>query len=255
MGCGSSIAKTDESLDHVRDAVWTGAGVAAYTVTGSGSRVDGVYVRDGKYDGAPLFKNGQNWLVRYGGYWYIGDKDKLDEDDGDYYRFDNPHDDALPSNVGWEVAESGREPVPNIQMVEEGPASYLVQGAGLLAANGTYRRDGVYDGAPRYVNGQLCIVRSRGNWYKWMIADASKIDENDGDLYQSQIASEYPPCSKSSWELSDDGKEPIPEFIALDMLGQPVLPGWVAQAVHPGYVAAADFVLQGAPVLAVPLSS
>ena len=53
-----------------------------YRVDGAGSaEVDGLYVRDGEYGGAPLFKKGRLWLLRYripssgNLWWYIADND------------------------------------------------------------------------------------------------------------------------------------------------------------------------------------
>ena len=63
-----------------------------YRVEGAGSaEADGLYVREGEYAGAPLFKKGRLWLLRYrlrsgNAWWYIADRDNLDKDDGDLYR-------------------------------------------------------------------------------------------------------------------------------------------------------------------------
>ena len=63
-----------------------------YRVEGAGSaEANGLYVREGEYAGAPLFKKGRLWLLRYrlrsgNAWWYIADRDNLDKDDGDLYR-------------------------------------------------------------------------------------------------------------------------------------------------------------------------
>lgn len=248
MGCGcSNTSATDKSLDDVRDAVLTGAGVAAYIVSGAGSPVvNGVYVRDGKYQDMPCFRNGQVWLVYWGDSWYIADKDKLDEDstEGDYYRIDT--EELLPPVFGWEAVSEGVEPVPTIVPVDEGPAALLVEGAGLAQVNGQYRRDGTYDGAAKYahVAGQLVIVRSRGNWFRWMIADKDTLEEPEGDLYKSIVASEYPPLAQSHWEVQEDGRAPPPSVRALDGLDRPVVPGWIPLEQGPAQVAVATYVAE-----------
>ena len=251
MGCGSSLAVVDNQLDAVRDAVLTGAGVAAYVVSSAGSSVvNGVYVRDGKHDGLPCFRNGQIWLVYYDGSWYLADKDKLDESEGDYYSIQT--DLLLPPSFGWAAASDGVEPVPKIEPVDEGPAALLVEGAGLSQANGTYRRDGTFDGAPQYshLGGQLVIVRTRCNWYRWMIAEKDKLDEAAGDLYKSMCASEYPPLAPSNWEAEEDGKDPPPTLRALDGLSRPLVPGWVPLEQGPAQVAVATYVATtDAPVI------
>ena len=62
----------------------------AVEVSGAGLElVCGTYARDGSYGGAPLFKKGQVWLLRYRmpasghHFWYLADKDNLTTDDGD----------------------------------------------------------------------------------------------------------------------------------------------------------------------------
>ena len=66
---------------------------------------NGLYVRDGEYEGAPLFKKGQWWLLRYflprsgNHWWYIADKDQLSRDDGDLYRIKS--EEQTPPLTGW----------------------------------------------------------------------------------------------------------------------------------------------------------
>lgn len=269
MGCGSSksLKAINEELDQIRDAVWTGAGVAAYVVNAAGTPiVNGVYVRDGKHDGKPCFRNqncqppGQIWLCKHHGKWLIGDKDKLDDTDGDYYDLDGHDEEALPDTFGWECCKDGIEPVPKIDVVPEGPVALVVEGAGKSQANGTYVRSGTYDGAPRYVMNEtnLCIYRSRGNTYRWMIAhkkSADEITESAGDLYQSQTASEYPPSSRLSWEVEDDGQEPPPSVRAVDAAGNTIAPGWITVAMAPATVAVQAFVPAQPVAVATPVET
>lgn len=244
MGCGSSKVDIETQLDQVRDAVVTGAGVAAFIVSGAGSAVvNGVYVRDGIQESRPCFRNGQFWLCRYGDKWFIADKDRLDEDDGDFYSCPVDDEEGLPEGHGWECCVDGREPLPKIDSVLEGPSTLVVEGAGSTQVNGAYQRAGTYDGAPKYVKdgGHLCIYRSRGNWYRWMLGDFRKVAEDEGDMYQSASASEYPPLPASNWKVSEDGIEPAPRIVALNNCGQPMSPGWVLDTAHPAHMAVAQY--------------
>jgi hypothetical protein len=206
MGCGSSsVSAVNEQLDNVRAAVVTGAGVAAYVVSNAGSpEVQGVYAREGMHEGAPCFRNGVYWLCRNGSEWNIAHKDKVEEGDESFYTVEPEDAEALPEDHGWECGSSGALPLPKIEQVLEGPAKLVVEGAGSTQINGTYERSGTYDGAPRYMKagGNMCIYRSRGNWYRWMIGDFRKVHETDGDMYKSTSASEYPPLSASSWSAA-----------------------------------------------------
>ena len=82
-------------------------------------QVNGFYQRDGEYGGAPLFKNGQWWLLQYtmrsgNSYWYIADKDNLNSNDGDMYRV---QDNGLlpPTTVQWLKAKDGVLPAPTLR--------------------------------------------------------------------------------------------------------------------------------------------
>ena len=254
MGCGSSLARYNAETDRLRDAVWTGAGVAAYVVEGAGKSIaNGVYVRDGKHDGSPCFRNqhctppGQIWLCKHHGKWLIGDKDKLDDTDGDYYDIDCPDDDVLPETYGWEVCQDGVLPLPKITEVPEGPASLVVENAGTAQANGTYVRSGTYDGAPRYnMSGtNFSIFRSRGNGFRWMIGHKTtndQISEEAGDLYQSNAVSEYPPFASTSWDATEEGVEPPPSVRALDTQGNTIAQGWIHIAMAPASIAVQAYV-------------
>jgi len=210
MGCGASSGGGGGSeLDHLKDATVTGAGIAAFQVTGAGTEhVNGIYARHGMYESHPVFKKGGIWIVMYGGSWYIGESSKLEADDGDYYRNDT-HDDHLPSVMNWETAESGADPAPSLMPILEGPAAYAVQGAGTATANGVYVRDGMHQGSPlyRHERGHLVLIRTSGNRYRWMIADKEKLEETDGDLYCTESCSEYPPTG-DAWTVGGDGDNP-----------------------------------------------
>ena len=160
MGCGGSKG-VGEELDEVCQAVVNGEGIAGYTVAGAGTKhVDGTYLRDGTYKGAPVFKNGQVWLVRWSDDdWYLADKDKLDSAVGDFYSVED--DAMLPPAHGWSVLNDGAEPAPTLSAIAEGPAAFVVSGAGDAHANGTYRRDGTHEGSPLYVKDNLWLARCR----------------------------------------------------------------------------------------------
>jgi len=107
-----------------RDA---GLGAAAgYLVAGAGSsKANGSYLRDGLYEGVPLFKNGNWWLLRYtlgegNVFWYIADKDQLEHDAGDLYRV--KCDDDEPPLGGWLKAVDGVLPAPTLSRLEAVPA-------------------------------------------------------------------------------------------------------------------------------------
>jgi len=241
MGCGSS--RVSGELEQVQNATVTGAGVAAFTVHGAGiAAVNGVYVRDGRFDGVPCFKNGKIWLCRHQGNWFIGESETIEKNEGDYYQLLEDH--LLPPTFGWEVAEDGKEPVPRIEAVLEGPATLVVEGAGLTQANGRFTRNGTHGGAPKYTNGSLSIYRDRGNWFRWMIGESETMHENRGDLYRSETSSDYPPLSASNWQVDEDGKEPAPTITALDDLGRPIYPGWVPRETAPAFVAVATYVAE-----------
>ena len=167
MGCAGSSSSSDDDteLDEIRAAVCNGEGVAGYKVSGAGTkRVNGTYLRDGMYEGAaPVFKHekhGNIWLVRWSKTdWYIGDKDKLDDTDGDFYVAADGSN--LPPSFGWEKCSDGAEPAPTLSVIAEGPSAFLVSGAGVAAANGTYRRDGTHECSPLYTKNNLWLVRCR----------------------------------------------------------------------------------------------
>ena len=96
--------------------------------------VNGEYVHDGQYQGAPRFvhaESGEIYLLRYSlgcgaslpgsGRWCLCHKDQissvLSDDDGEYYYIAS--DSMLPpdGSVTWQTAEHGLEPVPQVERV------------------------------------------------------------------------------------------------------------------------------------------
>ena len=105
--------------------------------------VNGLYVRDGYYCEAPLYKCGQIWLLRYrlpsgAHFWYLADKDRLDVDDGDYYRIRSeaklPPTDAADT---WIIAKDGTRPAPSFEQLfdEASPAVGVAVDAAVNAAD------------------------------------------------------------------------------------------------------------------------
>ena len=110
-----------------RAAAPAAAGLQSITVSGAGTpAANGVYRRDGEYQGAPLFKKGQWYLLRYkirdSSWWYIADKDRLSVDDGDLYRVRSNADEP-PLSVPWQLAKDGRNPVPTFRGERAGGAA------------------------------------------------------------------------------------------------------------------------------------
>ena len=87
-------------------------------------------------------------------------------------------------------------------------------------------------------------IDSRGERrrYKWKICERSSINDVDGDLYHSNVSTEMPPLSASSWETDTSGSDPPPSLRALDGLHNPILPGWIPLETHPAQVAVATYV-------------
>ena len=110
-----------------RAAAPAAAGLQSITVSGAGTpAANGVYRRDGEYQGAPLFKKGQWYLLRYkirdSSWWYIADKDRLSVDDGDLYRVRSNADEP-PLDAPWQLAKDGRNPVPTFRGERAGGAA------------------------------------------------------------------------------------------------------------------------------------
>jgi len=219
----------------------------AYYISGAAiPQANGVYFRDGTYSGAPLFKNGQLWLLRYtmrsgNRFWYIADKDQLERDDGDLYRVRCPN--GLPPSSGWGLAKDGQAPAPSLEpLADDGPAGFFVHNAGIEAANGAYALDGSYGSCPLYKqidNGKYWLLRyrmPRGMHY-WYIADQHQLQVDDGDLYRIPTDSDSPPTD--GWQLAKDGVSPAPTlspYYPATMI--PTAPTMVAEAVVPEPVSA-----------------
>lgn len=219
---------TGEMLDALERIAAQGHGVYGFEVSGAGNPiVNGTYARTGIYCFYPLFTHVENpdlWLYyNQNEQWCIGDKNKLEETEGDYYQA--PAEGRLPPIYGWEADSDGSTPAPCLKMVAEGPAAFVVSGAGFGPANGRYVRDGVYDGSALYKNGQYVLFRARTNWFEWYIADKDKIDEVAGDLYKCAIHSDFP--SAHGWEVIEpDGRGPAPTIAAVDANGAALDYGW-----------------------------
>lgn len=258
MGSGASRKAEEERLENIEDLVISGAGVSAVVVAGAGvDKCNGVYARDGVRDGAPVFRSvardGDLLLFRQrsttGDCWFVADRDKVErvlDDDTDYYHFysEDGGRNHLPPLDGWDAGtgDYGAEPAPTLQLVVEGPASFVARGAGAADANGAYARDGMYEGAPLYKNGDWWLYRGRANDYRWMIGHREKIDVSEGDLYQAQLAVEFPP--HTGWELAADGDGvlPAPTLTALDATGAPLSQMWIPTAAIPPVQATATVV-------------
>jgi len=108
--------------------------VVSVQVTGAGSEVaNGVFVRDGVYTGfageyrtgAPLFKNGEWWMIRYrmpsGTFrWYISDSRTLGREVGDlYYTISCAAE--PPTDRPWRQAKAGAEPIPRMSSMRGPP--------------------------------------------------------------------------------------------------------------------------------------
>ena len=159
---------------------------AAIAVSGAGvSAVNGVYVRDGTYGGVPLYKNGQVWLLRYRlpagmHFWYLADKDRLDVDDGDYYRIRS--EEGVPPLDGsrWMLARDGRSPTPRFEPMAEAPTPVVgmpvVAPAQVVATEPP--RAGAADAAPAQdiLIGDCLMVRDSSDheytseMFRWAVA-------------------------------------------------------------------------------------
>jgi hypothetical protein len=254
MGSAASSEKADEQLlEEMEVRVVTGAGVYGYEVTGAGNPVvNGVYVRGGLANLdvglKPYYEHFEQpglWLVRYAGGWCIVHEDKLDElwDGGDYYRQLDGDDTRLPPLFGWDAGPNGCDPVPCLRAIDEGPAAFVVEGAGYAPCNGQYAREGTHDGSPLYRMGQYVLVRARTNRYNWFIGDKDKLEENAGDLYSSACCLDYP--SATGWRVDEDGREPAPRIYAVDAAGQKLEYGWHVPAAAPLAVLQAQVIAPG----------
>ena len=248
MGAAAGRASdaTSQQLDALEIFVVRGLGVRGYKLSGAGNPVvNGTYLRcTESSSGYPMFQHEFQphlVIVWFGGKWYVAHRDKLEEPEGDYYGVDP--DGRLPPLYGWGPEHDGAAPPPCFKVIDEGPASFVVEGAGFEPSNGTYVRDGTHDGSPVYKHGQYLLVRARTNFFKWFIADKDKILESEGDLYSCSQHHDYPP--QGDWTVSEDGRDPAPRVYALDGQGARLEYGW-----HPALGHAQ--VLQATVVAVVP---
>ena len=162
---------------------------------------------------------------------------------GDYYRQLDGDDTRLPPLFGWDAGPNGCDPVPCLRAIDEGPAAFVVEGAGYAPCNGQYAREGTHDGSPLYRMGQYVLVRARTNRYNWFIGDKDKLEENAGDLYSSACCLDYP--SATGWRVDEDGREPAPRIYAVDAAGQKLEYGWHVPAAAPLAVLQAQVIAPG----------
>jgi hypothetical protein len=111
------------------------------------------------------------------------------------------------------------------------PTRFVVSGAGIPQANGTYVRDGTYAGCALFKKRQLWLLRyqmpSGGNY--WYIADKDLLDRNDGDLYRVKSDGDCPP--HFGWGVAQDGVAPAPTLEGFSSEADLPVPAAVAHAV------------------------
>jgi hypothetical protein len=114
---------------------------SAVVVSSAGvDECNGIYLHDGNYGAAPLFKNGEWWMLKYrmpnGAHqWYIANKHLLDSDDGDLYAVHTES--ALPPcDKRWRLAKDGVAPPPRLAYVwtRSSPASSSATATATAAA-------------------------------------------------------------------------------------------------------------------------
>jgi hypothetical protein len=107
------------------------------------------------------------------------------------------------------------------------PAEVVVDGAGQSAVNGTYTRDGYFEGATKYVmrgkyNGDSCLFslfqcnvsNNTKHWYISIVPPNSQPGTStDIDFYSAPVldnCTEYPP--PGTWTKSNEGQDPPPKL-------------------------------------------
>ena len=120
----TSDAELLRQLVRLSDHALRGQLVESIRVSGAGvPSCNGLYLRDGDYAAAPLFKHvgGRWWMLRYSMpsgnmYWYIADKNQLDHDVGDLYRIKS-RGPLPPCDLPWGLARDGVAPAPSLSAV------------------------------------------------------------------------------------------------------------------------------------------
>ena len=130
-----------------------------------------------------------------------------------------------------------------------------VFGAGTASANGRYAHDGDYEGNPRYVCGDLCILRytmPTGNLF-WYIT-SKDVDKDAGDLYRVRSQANSPPCD-AAWTVAKDGVLPAPRLSPAHHAVAPAATAAeeAARAVAALSLAASEHVPMGLPVASEPV--
>jgi hypothetical protein len=108
------------------------------------------------------------------------------------------------------------------------PAEVIVEGAGQPAVNGTYARDGYFEGAAKYImrgkyNGESCLFslfqcnvsNNTKHWYISIVPQNSQPGTStDIDFYSAPVldnCTEYPP--PGTWTKSNEGQDPPPKLL------------------------------------------
>jgi hypothetical protein len=156
MAVGDGAVDVADQLPPPAKILITGAGVLD---------CNGAYERDGEFMGAPLYvhERGRIWVLRYqlpngSWWWYVADKERLHQDDGDFYRV--PSDRKLPpTHEDWRVARDGVAPLPQFQPVYDA-----------VEATGTDEGDGPGEA----VAFRFLLLRHSGHeaalWMEYLIA-------------------------------------------------------------------------------------
>lgn len=99
-----------------------------------------------------------------------------------------------------------------------GISAYVVSGAGTSKVNGTYVRDGVYQGGPCFksTTAPVWLVMDTGTWY---LTPSDKLDgeECENNFYETE-SEDYealPPELPARWE-ANEGDEPMPSLQAVN---------------------------------------
>jgi ubiquitin carboxyl-terminal hydrolase 9/24 len=108
------------------------------------------------------------------------------------------------------------------------PSEIIVEGAGQPAVNGTYIRDGYFEGACKYsmqgkYNSDVCafslfqcnVSNNTKHWYISIVPRNSQPGTStDIDFYSAPVldnCTEYPPTG--TWTKSNEGRDPPPKLI------------------------------------------
>ena len=104
-----------------------------------------------------------------------------------------------------------------------GPLSAIhVSGAGYAPVNGAFVRDGYYDHAPLYKNGDIWLFRARGGGevaasdaLYWLIAmKPQSTNRSHDEFYRVRSSASQPPLS-GAWSALGAGRAPLPSFEAV----------------------------------------